>query len=76
MLVSSISYIDITNKNKSAHTTNKNTQMINGFGQIQNSNLAVTAQRKNFATKLLDTVSSLFSKNKESHTAKPFSTIA
>ena len=76
MLVSSISYIDITNKNKSAHTTNKNTQIINGFEQIQNSNFPVTPQHNKFATKLLDTVSSLFSKNKESHTAKPFSTIA
>ncbi len=75
MLVSSISYIDIANKNKSAHTTNRNAQMVNGFGQIQNSEL-VAPHNKNFATKLLNVVSSMFSKNKESHSTKPFSTIA
>lgn len=75
MLVSSISYIDIASKNKSAHTTNKNAQMVNGFGQMSNSSVA-TVSNTNFATRLLASLKTIFSKNKENSGVKPFSTIA
>lgn len=78
MLVSSISYIDSINADsaKTVRSVNGNkTVKVNGFGQMQNKALAVQSN-KTFASKLLDTVMSVFSSNTEKQEVKGFSKIA
>lgn len=78
MLVSSISYIDSINADsvKTVRSVNGNkTVKVNGFGQMQNKALAVQ-NNKTFASRLLDTVMSVFSSNTEKQEVKGFSKIA
>jgi len=78
MLVSSISYIDSINADsaKTVRTVNSNkTVKVNGFGQIQNKELAVQSN-KSFASKLLESVMSVFSSNNGKQEVSGFSKFA